>query len=163
MESLKFLQQENARLTAENKRLRSLLMQHGIHVETPTPVNLAKERLALYRQYFRGREDVYAQRWYNKEGKKQYSPMVIRAYRFAGKAAQEAAKKCGEQIYENFDDEALARHLSRNRGNQSHSYGLYLIVNDDECYVAAIDFDGPKWEEDIKATIAVIEEYRFPF
>lgn len=164
MSSIEELKAENERLKAEVFRLRSLLEHHGINSERQeNRRGLAAQRVALYRSFFRGREDVYAQRWFTKEGKKQYSPMVKREYRYAGKPAQEAAKKQGLVIYEPFDDAALVRHLKCDEGGRSHAYGLYLIVNDDECYVAAMDFDGANWQRDIRAMAETIEEHGFPF
>ncbi len=162
MEALRALQKENKRLREENQRLRTLLQQYGISFESHTPEDIINQRLRLYRSFFRGREDVYAQRWYRKDGKKQYSPMFNSTYRYAGKEAQEAAKKRGEYIYEPLDDEALNRHLRRDERNARHAYGIYLIVNDDEVYVAAMDFDGAGWKRDIQAIVAIVQEYEFP-
>lgn len=164
MNKIEELTAENERLKAEIIRLRSLLAHHGIKVQPQENTrDVVAQRIALYRRFFRGREDVYAQRWFTKEGKKQYSPVTKQEYRYIGKAAQESAKKRGLEIYEIFDDAALVRHLKRDDGGKSHAYGLYLIVNDDECYLAAMDFDGANWQRDIKAVIQAIEEHGFPF
>ncbi|MBQ7547106.1 MAG: hypothetical protein IJT41_09100 [Clostridia bacterium] len=88
------LQAENERLRAENVQLRLLLEQHGIAVaETDrqgainvnsvsqenasvTMRSSAKEKIALFRSFFRGREDVFARRWYSKTTEKSgYQPV----------------------------------------------------------------------------------------
>jgi hypothetical protein len=68
-------------LEKENARLRSLLADHGIASEAfakqtqrpaePTPSRpklSTAEKIALFRSLFRGREDVYAQRWESTDG-----------------------------------------------------------------------------------------------
>ena len=79
-------EQENIRLREENARLRRLLSVHSIPIpqlasenpppaktaETAPPVNKedrARKRIALFRDLFRGREDVYARRWENDDGR----------------------------------------------------------------------------------------------
>src|SRR5579859_2449002 len=87
-------EQENIRLREENARLRRLLGVHSIPipqlapenppptkpVETAPPVDKeerARKRIALFRSLFRGREDVYARRWENDDGRHGYMPAEI--------------------------------------------------------------------------------------
>ncbi|SFM58479.1 hypothetical protein SAMN05421880_12218 [Nitrosomonas nitrosa] len=82
-------QNELWRLREENDRLKDLLTQHGIAWEEPTipesvpaPTELApapthfttNDKITLFRQLFRGREDVYPQRWESAKGTSGYSP-----------------------------------------------------------------------------------------
>ena len=88
-------EQENIRLREENARLRRLLAVHSIsipqlpaeHPPAITPVEparlvnkeeRAKKRIALFRSLFRGREDVYARRWENDDGRHGYMPAVVK-------------------------------------------------------------------------------------
>src|ERR1022692_1591747 len=90
-ESLSFEppEQENIRLREENARLRRLLAVHSIAIPQPAPENpppakpvetaqpvdreeRARRRIALFRSLFRGREDVYARRWDNDDGRHGY-------------------------------------------------------------------------------------------
>lgn len=75
-------------LEREIERLRSLLNQHGIAIPgiatkpLPAPSSLkAPEKVALFRSLFRGREDVYAQRWESPDSRVGYSPSKERAER----------------------------------------------------------------------------------
>src|SRR3984893_14831052 len=96
-ESLPFQppEQENIRLREENARLRRLLAVHSIPipqlagenpppvkaVETATPADQeerARKRIALFRSLFRGREDVYARRWENDDGRSGYVPATVK-------------------------------------------------------------------------------------
>ena len=85
--------EEVQRLQEENRRLRSLLITHGIPIpeatystgqpprisgSEPNPkVGTAAQRIALFRSLFRGRDDVYAIRWENADGRTGYMPKVL--------------------------------------------------------------------------------------
>lgn len=82
-------EQENIRLREENARLRRLLAVHSIPIpqlpaENPPTKTVesvprvdkeerARQRIALFRSLFRGREDVFARRWENADGRHGYS------------------------------------------------------------------------------------------
>ena len=76
-------QDELRRLREENARLKDLLTRHGIPWEepitaepvpaplepTPVPTHLTTDnKIALFRRLFRGRDDVYPQRWESAKG-----------------------------------------------------------------------------------------------
>jgi len=81
-------EQENIRLLEKNARLRRLLAVHGIPIpqlalEKPAPTKTvetapvdkderARKRIALFRNLFGGREDVYEQRWESADGRSGY-------------------------------------------------------------------------------------------
>src|ERR1017187_8556051 len=93
-------EQENGRLREENARLRRLLAVHSIPipqlptenpptktVEPAPPVDKeerARQRIALFRSVFRGREDVYARRWENADGRDGYMPAISEVARSLG-------------------------------------------------------------------------------
>jgi len=78
-----------ARLQAANARLKAILEQHGIAWDVPlppvSPVSVlddtpadpttplaSAEKIALFRRLFRGRADVYPQRWESQKGASGY-------------------------------------------------------------------------------------------
>lgn len=74
-------------LREENARLKELLTQHGIAREDPAipepvptestsaPTHFTTDdKINLFRRLFRGREDVYPQRWESAKGTSGYSP-----------------------------------------------------------------------------------------
>ena len=86
--------EENRLLREENASLRRVLAAHGISIPllvpgderpvlTLTPLaseskeERAHKRIALFRSLFRGREDVYARRWENSDGRSGYSPAAL--------------------------------------------------------------------------------------
>ena len=84
---------QNEILRKENTELRSLLCAHGIEYK-PRPTNVIDsiyspislpvfklsldERVALFMSLFKGREDVFARRWFSKStGKAGYQPVCV--------------------------------------------------------------------------------------
>ena len=82
-------QDELCQLREENARLKELLTQHDIAWEepaipepVPAPTESAPapnhfttdEKIALFHRLFRGRKDVYPQRWESAKGTSGYSP-----------------------------------------------------------------------------------------
>lgn len=82
---------QNESLRKENAELKSLLRSHGIEYK-PKPTNVTDsiyspislpviklsldERVALFMSLFKGREDVFARRWFSKTiGKGGYQPV----------------------------------------------------------------------------------------
>lgn len=84
-------------LLAENEELKSILLQHGIAYsdkkisdETSVfssvmfpPVNFSlHDKIELFRNFFRGREDAFARRWFSKTTEKGgYQPVCINEWR----------------------------------------------------------------------------------
>src|ERR1051326_1160852 len=95
-------EQESARLREENARLRRLLSTHGIAIPQWPPTipgsakatesmkvdreERARKRIALFRSLFRGREDVYARRWENDDGRHGYMPADIKDWKAINKS-----------------------------------------------------------------------------
>lgn len=76
---------ELEKLRVENARLRALLTKHGIVVEEPTSSVVStlslQEKVALFRSLFKGREDVFARRWFSSSsGKSGYQPVCAREW-----------------------------------------------------------------------------------
>src|SRR6266705_1104827 len=103
-------EQENIRLREENARLRRLLSVHSIPIpqlvpENPPPTKTVekappvdkeergRKRIALFRSLFRGREDVYARRWENADGRHGYVPADVKDWSAINKSRPEDRKK----------------------------------------------------------------------
>ncbi|MGC9293384.1 MAG: TOTE conflict system archaeo-eukaryotic primase domain-containing protein [Acidobacteriaceae bacterium] len=101
---------ENQRLREENAGLRRVLAAHGIPVpqftpddarpvQTITPAAVeskeerARKRIALFRNLFRGRDDVYARRWENPDGRSGYAPAALKNWRAINSSRPEDRKK----------------------------------------------------------------------
>lgn len=81
--------EELRQLRDENVRLKALLTHHGISWEkapvagptaarpkpVPDPVQFCiADKIALFRRLFRGRDDIYPQRWESAKGTSGYAP-----------------------------------------------------------------------------------------
>ncbi len=139
-------------LEAENLRLRSLLGIDDRAAEpaprweptlfgdveakpagpTITQASSAHEKVALFRSLFRGRDDVYAQRWESlRSGKSGWSPALKGGF---------ATDRGRPKEYLPLTDEVIEAHLAGR-----HHFGLYPLLRDDTCQLLVCDFDGEGW------------------
>ena len=108
----------------------------------------ARDKIALFRSLFRGRDDVYPKRWENAAaGKSGYAPVC--ANEWAPRICGKPRVKCGacpNQAFREITDEAVDGHL---RGR--HTLGVYVMLADDSCRFLAADFDKANWRRDASA------------
>ena len=74
-------------LRIENEELKSIPQQHGIaypredlfsNKTFPTVELFRSEKITLFRSYFKGRDDVFARRWFSKTTEKSgYQPVCM--------------------------------------------------------------------------------------
>jgi hypothetical protein len=135
-------EQENIRLREENARLGRLLAAHSIPipqlapekppltkaVEPAPPVDKeerARKRIALFRSLFRGREDVYARRWENDDGRHSYMPAHVKDWKAINKSRPEDRKKVAQKTrtFLPMTDAVIVQHL---RGQET--IGVYPLL-----------------------------------
>jgi superfamily II DNA or RNA helicase len=167
---------EVQKLREENLYLRSLLSSHGIQipdyltlaadslqVSNPTTearspgVSTAAQRIALYRSLFRGREDVFAIRWQNNDGRSGYMPKADRDWKSYLGAKEEDRKKVDRltRKYRPLTDDVVREHLV---GEQT--VGLYPLLQDETCWLLAVDFDKKTWQQDAAAFLTACREFQ---
>jgi hypothetical protein len=139
-------------LVAENRRLRELLVRHGISADPPeivaeapeavAPAFSETEKIRIFRNLFRGREDVYAVRWERADGRKGYMPRSERDWRAFNAASQGDKERVDRETRKYFplDDEAVRAHLQGKL-----SIGIYPLLQDETCWFLAADFDKAAW------------------
>lgn len=103
-----------------------------------THLSSSEEKIALFRDLFRGRRDVYPVRWDNPDGRSGYSPAYRRDRR--GFIQKE------EREYLPVTDEVIRQHLSGEL-----TMGIYPILLDETCFFLAADFDKRTWRKDCMA------------
>ena len=119
--------------------------------------------VALYRELFYGRQDVYAVRWENqKAGTHGYAPKCKNEWdrNICGKAMRikGACKKCVYKENQEITDVTIQQHFT-GTGVNALVMGVYPLLEDESCRFLAIDFDKGNWQEEILVAKRVYEEY----
>lgn len=169
----------------ENARLKEILQANGIAYDVVSTyayeekvysdisfpeVHLGKEkRIELFRSLFRGREDVFARRWYSKvTNKSGYQPVCVNQWRRG--LCDKKAIKCAECPNRNFlslgyDD--VCRHLIGNDENGCDVVGIYAIMSDNNCAFLCTDFDDKsckhRYKDDVLAFVGVCRDWNIPY
>jgi superfamily II DNA or RNA helicase len=154
---LRRLEAERADAKARADALRAQLAALGESPLAPAqpdpplaiPPQSPAEKVNLFRQLFRGRDDLYPTRFVSKKtGKPGYAPACSNKWE-AGLCALKTGGKCGDctnQAFRQVDDGAVLAHL---RGK--HVMGVYPMLPDETCWFLAVDFDKSTWENDARA------------
>ena len=123
-----------------------------------------EEKIRLFRNLFRGREDVFARRWYSVQKEKGgYTPVCVNEWKY-GVCIKPKGKcsKCEKRALVPLDDAIIYKHLSGKDANGQDVIGVYPILLDDTCYFLAIDFDDDGWQENVAAVRSVCNEWGVP-
>jgi hypothetical protein len=157
-------------LEEESDLLRGLLAEHGIAagpMPTQRPADSASitsklstsEKITLFRSLFRGREDLYAQRWESPDGRAGYSPRTERDWNAYSAAKPEDRKRIDKATRKNIPltNDAIHAHLA---GKQT--LGVYPLLLDETCWFLAVEFDKKTWKEDASAFLLTCRELNVP-
>lgn len=170
-------------LLAENEELKLILQQHGIaHPMSKVSHEVAAfssimfpqvrfsldEKIALFHSFFKGREDVFARRWFSKATMRGgYQPVCINEWRKG--ICNKKQHKCAECPSRNFaplTDQDIYRHLEGKDDNGCDVIGLYAITFDNKCYFLCVDFDDKNcthgYKEDVLAFVAICKSWNVP-
>ena len=117
------------------------------------------DKAALFLNYFRGRDDVYARLWVNnRTGKRGYSPVC--KHEWDRVLCRKPAIKCSECPNQGFlplDESAIKRHLTG-----AQVMAVYPMLKNESCYFLAMDFDKEHWMDDIRAIMRTCGEEKIP-
>ena len=147
-ERIKLLDQQKERELQTIRELKALLAEHS---GTPTISNESapEEKIALFRELFFGRQDVYAKRWENqRKGTSGYQPACGNEWA-PGRCTKgsKARTKCYECLHKDFlpfTDEVITAHLLGVDVNGREAViGVYPLLNDNTCHFLALDFYAP--------------------
>ena len=172
-------------LHEENEVLKSLLKIHGIEYETrmkedmnkpiyslvsvPTITLSIDERLRLFQSLFKGREDVFARRWFSKTtGKSGYQPVCINEWKqgICDKKKYRCVI-CPNRNFAPLTTQDMYRHLEGKDEYCCDVVGLYAIMQDNNCAFLCADFDDKNckygYKEDVLAYVGVCREWLIPY
>lgn len=145
MEKLTELQNKIDELIKERDYYKSLLIKNNIDFSlfsSLQPSKLTKEeKISLYMDYFKGRSDVYAERW-ESTTKSGYSVVCINKF-VKGKCdiTNTKCQNCQNKELAKLDSNAIYTHLKGDK-----TLGIYPLLDDDTCYFLAVDFDDEYYE-----------------
>lgn len=175
-------------LETENARLRAILIRHNIEcapaprgqqedcllLEKPSSKQCSstqlslQEKVSLFRSVFKGREDVFARRWYSATTQKSgYQPVCEREWKpdFCDKRKFKCAE-CPNRKFAPLSYNDIFNHLAGKDLYGRDVVGLYVIMRDDTCYFLCADFDDKNCEQgykkDVLAFIGVCNEWSIP-
>lgn len=123
--------------------------------------------IKLFRDTFKGREDIVAQRWVSKKtGKPGYSPICKNFWKkdVCRKIQKKKCKGCPNEDYQELKDELIDHHI---RGYKNTFLGVYPLLKDNTCHFLAADFDKHKDTDpdplnDLKAYYEVCKVQEIP-
>jgi hypothetical protein len=123
------------------------------HVKTLTK----QERVDCFRSLFKGRTDIFAKRWMNKDGTKSgYSPACQNEW-VPGVCKKAERKKCDQCSYIPLTEAYTEKHL---RGQMT--IGLYPLMKENTSYFLAVDFDEADWEAQTRHFVEVCGRHGLP-
>ena len=172
-------------LHKENKVLKSLLKIHGIEYETRMKEDMNKpiyslvsvptislsidERIRLFQSLFKGREDVFARRWFSKTtGKSGYQPVCINEWK-QGLCDKKKYRCviCPNRNFAPLTTQDMYRHLEGKDEYCCDVVGLYAIMQDNNCAFLCADFDDKNckygYKKDVLAFVGVCREWLIPY
>jgi hypothetical protein len=161
------LKTENILLKAENENLRKQLnpqpitVSNAMNITDETTKVLPKvhnnsspeEKIALFMSIFRGREDLYAKRWYSEATSRSgYQPVCENEWR--PDLCNKKKYRCGacpSRKFSRLSDSVIEIHLKGKNNQGKDIVGIYPLLIDETCYFLAIDFDEAQWQKDVGA------------
>lgn len=157
-------------LEAENTELRKRLGEDVTPTEKkPTAMqNLSlQEKVDLFRSLFKGREDVFARRWYSKtSGKAGYQPVCQNEWTPMCDKRTFKCADCPNRHFSPLTDNDIYRHLEGKDADGRDVIGLYVLNEDNTCHLLCTDFDDKNCEHgyknDVLAFIDVCRNWNIP-
>ena len=123
-----------------------------------------KEKIKLYRSLFRGREDVFARRWYSKKSEKSgYQPVCENEWDNAlCDKKKYKCSACPNHKLAVLTDKDIYEHLSGKDLYGRDVVGIYPMLNDETCYFLCADFDEENFKKDVSVFRKICEENNIP-
>ena len=171
-------------LEKENAMLKRILDQHGIsysvsvesstieqptHIVTDHTIRLSlQEKVAIFQNLFKGRDDVFAKRWYSPSSQKAgYQPVCEREWNrdYCDKRKYKCAD-CPNRQFAHLSYNDFFNHLAGKDQFGRDVIGLYPICKDNTCYFLCTDFDDKNCEHgyknDVLAFVNVCNSWNVP-
>ena len=147
-------------LEDEKKQLLALReqLQQPSQIAHESKFYTPEQKIAIFKGLFRGRTDIFANRWQNKQGRSGYSVACDNEW-VQGICNKPRLKcqDCNHRQFTEFNNQIIYSHLA---GQQVA--GLYPLMHDNTCYFLAADFDEGQWKEEVKAMSKACHSFEIP-
>lgn len=161
---------ENEYLHKEVDRLQSLLSSKSVPSTPPTMKRhlSLEEKVDVFRNLFKGREDVFARRWYSRtSGKSGYQPVCRNEWdRKLCNKKKFKCTECPNKSFKPLEYEDIYRHLEGKSPDGQDVIGAYAILADNTCNFLCADFDDKScehgYQKDVLAYVGVCKDWDVP-
>ncbi len=157
-------------LEVENAELRKRLGEDVTPIEKkPTAMQYLslQEKVDLFKSLFKGREDVFARRWYSKtSGKAGYQPVCQNEWSPLCDKRTFKCADCPNRHFSPLTDNDIYQHLEGKDADGRDVIGLYVLNEDNTCHLLCTDFDDKNcehsYQNDVLAFIDVCKSWNIP-
>lgn len=162
MNDIKVLLEENKRLKQENKKLKEIIKSNGYYYAEEDIYLDRYDRLRIYMDDFKGRNDVYPYKYFSKKHG-QYKYAAFDCFnKFCTSCLISQGKACTSEcpfyLPKPLTKEIIYSHLSQ----VQKGIGIYPILNNNTCYFLAIDFDDDLWFDNLLSVYRSANKYNIP-
>ncbi len=165
------------KLLMENQHLREKIGELqtvlGSKNNSTTPLAIERhlsleEKVDVFRNLFKGREDVFARRWYSRtSGKSGYQPVCRNEWdRQLCDKKKYKCTECSNRSFKPLEYEDIYRHLEGKNPDGQDVIGAYAILADNTCNFLCADFDDKSckhgYRKDVLAYVGVCKDWNVP-
>lgn len=164
LERIKELETENAEL---RKRLGEPVTPVSQNSKAMQNLSL-QEKVDLFCSLFKGRDDVFARRWYSKtSGKAGYQPVCPNEWTPLCDKCKYKCADCPNRQFSPLTYNDYYRHLEGKDAEGRDVIGLYVLNKDNTCHLLCIDFDDKNckhgYQDDVLAFVDVCKSWNVPY
>ncbi len=151
---------EQEKLVLVNQKQRLLEQPHSgdLDVIAHTSILTSQQKVDIFCSLFKGRDDIFATRWQNQQGRSGYSVACNNEWQRG--LCNKPKIKCGEcsnRAFRPLTNKAIYDHLAG-----THTAGLYPLLTNDHCWLLAVDFDKSDWKLAATAFRAACRAWKIP-
>ena len=125
-----------------------------------------QRRVSIFRNLFKGREDVFAQRFVSTSGKQGYQPVCKNRWSTICQEHRRKCEGCPAREFVPLEDSVIRNHLSGPDKLGKDVIGLYPILEDNTVFFLCADFDDKNCEhgykDDVLSYVRVCKEWGIP-
>lgn len=156
---------KNIEVISGNKAPKPVFQEKKI---VASPCLSLEEKVSLFSSLFKGREDVFAKRWYSKaNGKSGYQPVCLNEWnrQLCNKKKYKCAQ-CPNRQFKGLEYDDIYKHLEGKDTEGCDVIGIYVVLMDNHCNFLCVDFDDKQcehgYQNDVLAFVDVSNTWEVP-